>query len=86
MKNGLHETIVLWDYFVSSCHFACIKSGIRIITVWRPWNSFVPVSNQFTPSFKEVEARAFDLYLAWFTQKGKENFDALPLKHEHLIL
>ena len=34
----------------------------------------------------EIEPRAWDLYLAWAAQRGKENFDALPLKHGHLIL
>ena len=35
---------------------------------------------------EEIEARAWDLYLAWAARKGKKNVDALPLKHGHLIL
>ena len=62
------------------------RGSYKIITVWRPCNSSVPVWNWFLTSFQGREARAWDSYLACIGREGKESFERSAVQHRHLIL
>ena len=75
----------LWKYITSPVYKSPKKTFI-LTTFYVLIQVFKFLNNSLWQVLEESEVRAWDLNLAWAAWKGKENFDALPLKHRHLIL